>query len=232
MAFQTKEDYLKNMYMIDEEMGIISLSELGRRLRVSIPTVNSMVKKLHHGGWVIYEKYQPVTLTDKGKREAALIVRKHRIVEMFLVNKMNFGWEEVHDIAEQIEHVNSEIFFERMDEMLGNPSSDPHGSPIPNQNGIITPKKYMRLSDARNGSVVILRRLHSDDRDLLNYLNEKRISLHTTFIIENIEPFDKSISIRYNEGARATLSKEVCDMLLVEAASSRDIPLPGEARTR
>lgn len=219
MILQTKENYLKNMYMIGEEAGIISLSELARRLHVSVPTVNSMVKKLHGDGYVIYEKYQPVKLTGKGKKEAALIVRKHRIIEMFLVEKMDFGWEEVHDIAEQIEHVNSEIFFERMNEMLDHPSFDPHGSPIPNQNGIMTSKEYMRLSDAGSGSVVILRRLQSDNRDLLNYLNEKRISLNTKIIIEYIESFDRSMNIRYNEGATATLSKEVCDMLLVEVAN-------------
>ncbi|MEA4917414.1 metal-dependent transcriptional regulator [Proteiniphilum sp.] len=219
MIFQTKENYLKNIYMIDEETGVISLSQLARRLHVSVPTVNSMVKKLDDDGYVIYEKYQPVRLTDKGKKEAALIVRKHRIIEMFLVEKMNFGWEEVHDIAEQIEHVNSEIFFERMSEMLNHPSFDPHGSPIPNQNGTVTPENYTRLSDAENGSVVILRRLQSDNRDLLQYLNNKSITLHTKFTIEYIEPLDKSMSIRYNQGAMATLSKEVCDMLLVEVTN-------------
>ena len=223
MIFQTKENYLKNIYMIDEEMGVISLSELARRLQVSVPTVNSMVKKLHDDGYVIYEKYQPVKLTDEGKKEAALIVRKHRIIEMFLVEKMNFGWEEVHDIAEQIEHVSSEIFFDRMSEMLDNPSFDPHGSPIPNQNGIITSQEYTRLSDAEKGYIVILRRLKSDNEGLLKYLNEKKISLHTKITIEQVEPFDRSMDIRYNEGTTASLSKEVCDMLLVEITNYTSI---------
>lgn len=216
MVFQTQENYLKNMYVIDEEMGLISLSKLSKRLHVSIPTVNSMVKKLHDEGWVIYEKYQPVKLTEKGREVAALIVRKHRIVEMFLVQAMNLGWEEVHDIAEQMEHVNSEILFDRMSEMLDNPTLDPHGSPIPNQNGTAISPKYMLLSGVEKNSDVILRRLRGDNSDLLKYLNDKKISLNTKFTIEHIESFDKSMNVRYNDGIIATLSKEVCDMLLVE----------------
>ena len=202
--------------MIDEEMGVISLSELSKRLHVSIPTVNSMVKKLHDEGWVIYKKYQPVKLTEQGKKKAALIIRKHRIIEMFLVRKMNFGWEEVHDIAEQMEHLNSEILFDRMSDMLDNPTLDPHGSPIPSRIGTVEAPQYMRLSDAENNAVVILRRLHGDNRELLKYLNDKKISLNTKFTVDYIEPFDRSMHVRYNGGLTATMSREVCNMLLVE----------------
>lgn len=131
MASTTEENYLKALYNLSNTQGEVNISELALSLKVSMPTANSMVKSLQKSDWVIYEKYKPVTLTPKGQKEAALIIRKHRLTEMFLVKKMGFGWEEVHEVAEQIEHIHAPKFFERMDEMLGYPTMDPHGSPIP-----------------------------------------------------------------------------------------------------
>jgi DtxR family Mn-dependent transcriptional regulator len=135
MASQTEENYLKALFSLADEKGEISVSELSRILEVSMPTANSMVKNLHEQGLVHYEKYKPLSLTLKGKKEAALIIRKHRLTEMYLVEKMGFGWEKVHEIAEQIEHIKSTAFFDRMDELLGHPTIDPHGSPIPDKHG-------------------------------------------------------------------------------------------------
>jgi len=120
-------------------------------LSVSTPTANSMIKRLHEKEFVVYEKYKPIKLTEKGKKEAALIVRKHRLTEMFLVEKMGFGWEKVHAIAEQIEHIKSPIFFDKMDELLGYPNLDPHGSPIPNKEGKIESlqNSELKLSDCK-----------------------------------------------------------------------------------
>ena len=118
MASQTEENYLKSLFNLANEAGEVNISELAQQMQVSMPTVNSMVKTLQKNGWLIYEKYKPVTLTSEGKKEAALVIRKHRLTEMFLVKRMGFGWEEVHEIAEQIEHIHSPKFFERMDEMI------------------------------------------------------------------------------------------------------------------
>ena len=222
MPLRTKENYLKTMYMIDKERGAISLSELGKRLGVSVPTVNSMVKRLHHEGWVVYEKYKPVKLTSLGKKEAALIIRRHRIVEMFLVEKMNFGWEEVHDIAEEMEHVDSEVLFERMNEILGNPAFDPHGSPIPDRNGNISSNKYLRLSEMQEGDKVGLKALYDDDNELLNYMNSKKLRLGVQITINHIEPFDKSLTVSYNSESAVTLSREVSERLFVEPLSGNE----------
>ena len=118
MPSHTIENYLKAMFFLADKHGEFSLTELSKRMGVSTPTANSMVKKLQKEGWIIYKKYQPLILTARGKKQAALILRKHRLTEMYLTEKMGFGWEEVHDIAEQVEHITSDKFFDRMDQLL------------------------------------------------------------------------------------------------------------------
>jgi len=215
MSLKTKENYLKSMYLIEEEKGIVPLSDLGKRLGVSMPTVNSMAKRMHEEGLVIYEKYKPLRLTSEGEKAAAVIVRRHRIVEMFLVEKMQFGWEEVHDIAEEMEHVESEILFERMNEMLGHPAFDPHGSPIPDANGTVLRKQYIKLSDTKKGDAVQLKALSDDNSDFLNYLNTKKLKLGVLISVDQVEDFDGSMTISYAESAGVTLSHEVCERLFV-----------------
>ncbi|HZW70176.1 MAG TPA: metal-dependent transcriptional regulator, partial [Hanamia sp.] len=123
----TEENYLKALFNIANKDGEVNVADLSKSLDLKMPTVTSMVKKLAKKKLVHYESYKPLRLTEKGKREAGLIIRKHRLTEMFLVDKMKLGWEDVHDIAEQIEHLHSPVFFEKMDEMLGFPKLDPHG---------------------------------------------------------------------------------------------------------
>ncbi|MDR3653554.1 MAG: metal-dependent transcriptional regulator [Paludibacter sp.] len=137
MASTAEENYLKALYSLSNLKEEVNVSALSNLLKVSLPTVNSMVKNLKNQGLVNYEKYKPLSLTEKGKKQAALVTRKHRLTEMFLVNKMGFGLDVVHEIAEQVEHINSSVFFERMDELLDFPKIDPHGSPIPDKNGFI-----------------------------------------------------------------------------------------------
>jgi len=137
MASQTEENYLKALLNHSNSDGELYVSQLSALMHVRMPTVNSMVKNLKKQGLVNYEKYKPLSLTEKGKREAALVVRKHRLTEMYLYEKMGFSIEEVHEIAEQIEHINAPKLFDRMDELLGFPNFDPHGSPIPDSFGEI-----------------------------------------------------------------------------------------------
>ncbi len=216
MPLKTKENYLKNMYLLADGDGNIAMSELGKRMGVSTPTVNSMVKRLQDEGWVVYNKYKPLRLTAEGEKTAALILRKHRITEVFLFEKMGFSWETVHDIAEEMEHVGSEALFDRMDEMLGYPDSDPHGSPIPNKEGIMVSKNYSKLSDFNKGNVVRLCSLANSTSDFLIYLNKKNIKLGTEIHIISVEPFDRSYTVSYPGHPSVMLSKEVCERLLVE----------------
>ena len=216
MATQTVENYLKAMYMLANEKDEINLSELGEVLEVSTPTANSMAKNLHRQGWITYEKYKPLHLTEAGKLEAAKVIRKHRLTEMYLVQKMGFGWEEVHEIAEQIEHIHSPIFFDRMDTILGNPTTDPHGSPIPDKNGQVKERKYVKLSECHKGQKVTLCALAHSTNEFLHFLNEKELKLGLDLQILNIEAFDGSMTIKYRNHPPLTLSKMVTDLLLVE----------------
>lgn len=133
MASSTEENYLKALFNFCNTEGEVKLSQISDILKVSKPTANSMVKNLRKQGLVNYEKYQPLSLTEKGKKVAALVVRKHRLTEMFLYQKMGFTAEEVHEIAEQMEHIDAPKLFDKMDELLGFPEVDPHGSPIPGE---------------------------------------------------------------------------------------------------
>ncbi|MDA0973758.1 MAG: metal-dependent transcriptional regulator [Bacteroidetes bacterium] len=216
MPTQTKENYLKAAYFLHHKGEGISLTQLSQEMKVSKPTVNDMVKKMEANGWVTYEKYKPLTLTAKGKKLAALIVRKHRLAEMFLSQIMGFGWEEVHDIAEEMEHVQSDKFFDRMNELLGFPTVDPHGSPIPDKHGRTPVQNYRPLTEAKQGERLRLVALADSSKELLVFLNRKNIRLGTELRVEQIESFDQSITVKYGKEPSTMLSAEVGKCLLVE----------------
>ena len=216
MDSPTEENYLKALFKLADEKGHLSISELSAAMHVSMPTANSMVKKLDAQGWLKYEKYKPLVITPKGKKRASLIIRKHRLTEMFLVEKMGFSWEDVHEIAEQVEHVRSEAFFDRMDELLGFPKIDPHGSPIPDKEGNTENQALLALTNCGEGQSVTLRALTQSDVGLLNFLNTKSISLGTVLKIIYKEPYDGSLQIVYGDDQKETLSQVICEKLLVE----------------
>lgn len=215
MASQIAENYLKALFYLSQDKNHVSISELSDMLQVSKPTVNSMIRTFQDQGLVNYEKYKPLSLTDKGKNMAAMVIRKHRLTEMFLVEKMGFGWEEVHEIAEQIEHIDSDQFFDRMDKMLGFPQFDPHGSPIPDKKGNMPKTNFRSLSHHMVGDSVKLVALGHSEKELLTFLDSKSLELGTTLKVMTKEDFDGSMAIKFNEQL-LSLSKRVCDSLLVE----------------
>ncbi len=217
MPTQAKENYLKALFSISQKKNTVSITELAEMMQVSKPTANSMVKKMKENGWVIYEKYKPLKLTAKGQKVAALIVRKHRLAEMFLSKIMNFGWEEVHDIAEEMEHLQSTKLFDRMDEILGFPTEDPHGSPIPDKTGKIANASYLNLTALKEGDSAKICGLTNSSKDLLLFLNKKNISLGTELKVQEIEKFDQSFEIVLADNALPiVLTYDVCKCLLVE----------------
>ena len=218
MATPTEENYLKALLALADDEGKVSTSDLGKSLGVSTPSVNSMVRKLNDRGLVQYTKYRPLELTDKGKTAAALVIRKHRLTEMFLVEKMGFGWEEVHAIAEQIEHVTSPEFFARMDELMGFPTVDPHGSPIPAPDGTLNRQKRRRLSDCGVGETVTVDGLAHSSNDFLHYLNDRDIGIGTEITLTARETFDGSLTVQYSNKTEVALSALVSDRLLVRLA--------------
>lgn len=216
MASYIKENYIKALFYLHQRSEDISLSDLGDELQVSKPTANDMVKKLKSEGLVLSEKYKPIRITEKGKQMAASIIRKHRLSEMFLSQIMEFGWEEVHDIAEELEHIKTDKFFDRMDEILGFPTTDPHGSPIPDKNGNFIRPNYQRLSQVAEGKTVIVKALRESSTEFLLFLNKKEIQLNTKIAVEQIEEFDGSFTVSYEQHKNVVLSKSICDRILVK----------------
>ncbi|WP_422350846.1 metal-dependent transcriptional regulator [Flagellimonas sp.] len=210
-----KENYLKALFSLSNDKGEVNVNELSKRLGIKMPSATNMIKKLAEKKLVHYAKYKPVRLTERGKNEAIHIIRKHRLTEMFLVEIMGFGWEEVHDIAEQIEHVKSPKFFKKMDEILRYPSFDPHGSPIPDINGNMEGKQYRKLSECVKGKKVIFKAVENSSEEFLKFLNNKDLFLDTEIEILSVEPFDGSLSVSYGQGQKQTLSKIVGDKILV-----------------
>lgn len=216
MSTITRENYLKALYFLSEESKSVSLTELGKAMKVSKPTAYDMVRKLQSNGWITYKKYKPISLTEEGSKAAAIVVRRHRLAEMFLYQIMRFGWEEVHDIAEELEHINSELFFDRMDEIMGFPTVDPHGSPIPDKEGNYNKPNYQLLSKISENTKVKLKALRDSSTEFLLFLNDKNLQLNDTIHVHKIERFDKSIVISYNKHSEVVISNEVANRLLVE----------------
>ncbi|MFT3979512.1 MAG: metal-dependent transcriptional regulator [Ferruginibacter sp.] len=216
MHSYTEENYLKALFNLANEKGEVSVNELSKNLGIKMPTVNSMMKKLAEKKLVHYETYKPLRLTEKGKKEAGLIIRKHRLTEMFLVQVMDFGWEQVHDVAEQMEHLHAPGFFEKMDEMLGYPTIDPHGSPIPDKTGKISWVQYDKLSDCKAGDTVQLAAVIQGTDEFFTFLSSRELQLGVKIKIKSVEAFDGSMQVSYLKKTGETLSHTVAERLLVE----------------
>ncbi len=215
MTSLTEENYLKALLNLADAQEHVNVKQLAQVLEIKMPTVTSMMKKLAEKKLVHYESYKPIKLTNQGKKLAALVIRKHRLTEMYLVEKMGFGWEEVHEIAEQVEHINSPKFFERMDELLGHPRVDPHGSPIPDHTGKISEQDYRPLSKGLVGDEVKLAALAHSSTEFLEFLNSRDLKLGIVLKIISTEPYDGSMVVAYEKHPNEPLSAKACERLLV-----------------
>lgn len=216
MGSLTEENYIKSIYALSQATGEVSVSDLAKKLEVKLPTINSMIKKLAAKKIVSYAPYKGIRITEKGKKEALSIIRKHRLAELFLVKVMGLGWEEVHDIAEQLEHVNSERFYDRIDELLGYPKADPHGEPIPDVNGRIPAQQRISLSEIGEGVEVKIGAVANDEKAFLGHLNSKGLQIGDTIKVKKKEPFDGSITILHKSKKEVIVSRQVAERLFVE----------------
>ncbi|SHF87411.1 iron (metal) dependent repressor, DtxR family [Flavobacterium fluvii] len=212
----SEENYLKTIYHLTtiSESGV-STNAIAEMMETKASSVTDMLKKLAEKDLVNYKKYQGVSLTEKGKLNAKMIVRKHRLWEVFLVDKLDFSWDEVHDIAEQLEHIKSEKLINKLDDFLGNPTEDPHGDPIPDANGqIINTEKHLlsELSENQNGICVGVK---DTSPEFLKYLDKQEISLGSKIEIMGKESFDLSLKIKLN-GRELTISNKIASNLFVK----------------
>ncbi|MBV7440315.1 metal-dependent transcriptional regulator [Weeksellaceae bacterium TAE3-ERU29] len=215
MNSRAEENYLKSLLHLSKKNADISTNDISKRLNIKMPTVTGMMKKFAEKGWVDYQSYKPIRLTEEGKRQAAIVVRKHRLTEMFLVDVMNFSWSEVHEIAEQIEHIKSPSFFDKMDEMLNFPTVDPHGAPIPDKNGYIKESTAYKLSLCKEGDVVFISSVYDSSEEFLQFLNEINLKLGDKIEVKKKHSFDNSVVVHFN-GEDYTFSKAVTEMIFVD----------------
>jgi len=211
----SEENYLKTIYHLTSvsESGV-STNAIAEKMETKASSVTDMLKKLADKKLVIYKKYQGVSLTEKGLLAAKMIVRKHRLWEVFLVEKLDFNWDEVHDVAEQLEHIQSEQLINRLDDFLGNPTEDPHGDPIPDANGRIVKVEKHLLSELDEKETGICVGVRDTSSEFLQYLDKQKISLGTVIEVLGKETFDQSLRIRINN-SDLTISNKIAGNLFV-----------------
>ncbi len=212
----TEENYLKAIYhLITGNNSVVSTNQIAEMTNTKAASVTDMLKKLAEKNLINYIKYQGVTLTDTGKNAAVNIVRKHRLWEVFLVEKLGFKWDEVHDIAEELEHINSESLINRLDDFLGNPAADPHGDPIPDRSGTIHQKKLVRISDMHQDQSGMISGVSEYSSIFLKLVEKMGLTLGTKILITELIEFDGSITLIVNGNSDRTISREVAKNILV-----------------
>lgn len=212
----TEENYLKAIYHLSiENMTAVSTNQIAEMINTKAASVTDMLKKLADKKLINYIKYQGVTLTETGQKAAVNIVRKHRLWEVFLVEKLGFKWDEVHDIAEELEHINSDTLINRLDDFLGTPAADPHGDPIPDRSGTIHQKKLVRISDMVQEQGGTISGVSEHSSVFLKLLEKMGLTLGTKITISELIEFDGSIILNVDETSERTISREVAKNILV-----------------
>ncbi len=216
MVTQSEENYLKSIYHLGKRGSLaVTTNAIADKVEAKASSVTDMLKKLSEKALVNYVKYQGVNLTDEGKKIAANVIRKHRLWEVFLVNKLNFSWDEVHDIAEQLEHIKSEKLTNQLDDFLGNPTHDPHGDAIPDKDGNIPKFQKLLLCQINENVTCVCVGVKDSSASFLKYLDKHNIALGTAFHVLSKESFDESMTIKINN-SELTISKEISNNLYVK----------------
>ncbi|MGL4583076.1 MAG: metal-dependent transcriptional regulator [Flavobacterium sp.] len=216
MLTYSEENYLKTIFHLSlgQSQGI-STNAIAAKIETKASSVTDMIKKLNDKELITYQKYQGVTLTPKGIMAAKMIVRKHRLWEVFLVEKLGFNWDEVHDVAEELEHIKSEKLINKLDSFLGFPTEDPHGDPIPNAKGEIKQIDKKLLSEIEPSKIVVCIGVKDSSTEFLQYLDKQKISLGSKLEIIDIEPFDQSYTIKV-DNHQITVTKKIASNLFVK----------------
>jgi DtxR family transcriptional regulator, Mn-dependent transcriptional regulator len=217
MISLTEENYLKSIYHLSEAGGKeVLTNELAEAMNTKAASATDMIKKLAGKDFISYEKYHGVNITAKGKALALMVIRKHRLWETFLVQTLGFKWDEVHEVAEQLEHIQSPLLIEKLDELLGFPKVDPHGDPIPDHNGKIKSLQKVMLGSVKAGTDSVIVAVKDSDSKLLKYLDKIGARPGKKIKILEIQEYDGSMEVSIG-GHKFFVSKEVSENILVTA---------------
>jgi DtxR family transcriptional regulator, Mn-dependent transcriptional regulator len=216
MTSLAEENYLKAIYKLHEKHGLmVTTSALAETLQINAASVTDFIKKMATKKLISYQKSKGVSLTEQGRSIALNIIRKHRLWEVWMVNNLGFKWDEVHEIAEQLEHVISDELIESLDKHLGHPKADPHGDLIPDAKGRFVKNSSKPLLECSKGDKVKFTGVAEHSNSFLQYLTKSNISLGDEILVEAVEEYDHSFQVKINKKERKLLSKEVVKNLLV-----------------
>jgi DtxR family Mn-dependent transcriptional regulator len=212
----SEENYIKAIYHLQQTDGNVTTNELAAELQTKPASVTDMLKKLKAKKLLNYEKYQGFRLSGDGKKIALNIVRKHRLWEFFLVEHLQFGWDEVHEVAEELEHITSKKLIDKLDAFLGFPKFDPHGDPIPDSNGKMAAQVQINLIDLTINQLAEVTAVGSQSTDLLELLKHKNLGIGTKLEVKRKFGFDHSIEVKIKNQQPFTISQQLAQALFVK----------------
>ena len=217
---QTVENYLKTIYLAQSALvdanALVPMGQLASAIGVVPGTATTMVKTLAESGLARYEPYMGVRLTDAGERLASRVLRRHRLVELFLVRMLGMSWADVHEEAERLEHAVSDRLIERMNDMLGHPEVDPHGDPIPTAEGTIARPDYRDLTTAPLGTPLVIARVLDQASDFLHFVEQRHLVPGTEIVIDGRDPVADAVQVRSASGSITTIGMRAASKLLVK----------------
>ncbi len=211
-----EENYLKAIYKLSNDGSVtVSTNSLAEALNTSPASITDMLRKLAVKNIINYVKYKGVTLTEEGRKTAIQLIRRHRLWEVFLVQKLKFNWDEVHIVAEELEHVNSDLLIRRLDQYLGFPQLDPHGDPIPAEDGTMRKQEQLLLSSLSINASGVVSGLKTSQPLFLQYLDKVGIYLGAKIKVKDKIPFDNSLEVTLDNNTQVLISKEVSENILI-----------------
>lgn len=219
MTTPAVEDYLKTIYQLSEAGGAVSTSAIAERLGIAAGSVTGMLKRLAEAGLVEHTRYYGARLTDKGVSTAVRTIRRHRVLERFLVDVLGYTWDRVHDDAERLEHVVTEEMIDRMAAVLGEPDADPHGAPIPTAHGELREHRFPSLAELGPGARATLREVPDEDAAALRYLAELDLMPGAALEVVDVAPFNGPLRVRIN-GTERVVGRELACSVKVETGTS------------
>lgn len=212
----TEENYLKAIYHLSAgHSDAVLTSEIANSMSTTSASVTDMIKRLSDKSLIEYERYKGVRITRKGEKLALNIIRRHRLWEVFLTDVLKFKWDEVHDMAEELEHVSSDELVSRLDAFLGYPKTDPHGDPIPDVHGRLNNSGQIQLVNCPEKALLIVSGVNDHTVPFLQFIEKKGLTPGTSFIIDEIDTYDKSMLIRFKDNSTTYISHEIAKNLLV-----------------
>ncbi len=212
----SEENYIKAIYHLQQQDGNVTTNELAAELKAKPASITDMMKKLKAKKLLHYEPYQGFSLSNEGKKVALGIIRRHRLWEFFLAEKLKFTWDEVHEVAEHLEHVSSKKLIDKLDEFLGFPRVDPHGDPIPDQDGKIETSRQVCLLDLPFNKAAVVSHVSDQSTEILELLKHKHIGIGTKLEVKKKFSFDNSLEVRSGKLPVFTISEQLAQNLFVK----------------